>query len=132
MEVFTLTQWTINPSKKFSLITQFHIVLGMVRTLLLQEMTKKSLFMILLEMFCKDSTILMMRRSRTLLFAVSTHQDKVLLLEISTDFTFTISTKKEDNGKKLFAKTLRTIILSLLYAGKTTEVDLLQETFAVL
>lgn len=88
--------------------------------------------MILLETFYKDSTILMMRRSRTLLFAVSTHQDKVLLLEISTDFTFTISTKKEDNGNKSFAKTLRTIIPSLLYAGKTMEVDLLQETFAAL
>jgi hypothetical protein len=88
--------------------------------------------MILLETFCKDSTILMIRKSKTLLFAISIPLDKVLLLEISTDFMSTISTKKEDNGKKLFAKTLRIIIQSLLSAGKTMEVDLLQETFAVL
>ena len=88
--------------------------------------------MILLETFCKDSTILMIRKSKTLLFAISTPRDKVLLSEISTDFMSTISTKKEGNGKKLFAKILRTIIQSLLSAGKTTEVDLLQETFAVL
>jgi hypothetical protein len=74
----------------------------------------------------------MIRKSKTLLFAISTPLDKVLLLEISTDFMSTISTKKEGNGKKLFAKTLKTIIQSLLSAGKTTEVDLLQETFAVL
>jgi hypothetical protein len=74
----------------------------------------------------------MIRKSKTLLFAISTPLDKVLLLEISTDFMSTISTKKEGNGKKLFAKTLRTIIQSLLSAGKTMEVDLLQETFAVL
>jgi hypothetical protein len=74
----------------------------------------------------------MIRKSKTLLFAISTPRDKVLLSEISTDFMSTISTKKEGNGKKLFAKILRTIIQSLLSAGKTTEVDLLQETFAVL
>jgi hypothetical protein len=74
----------------------------------------------------------MIRKSKTLLFAISIPLDKVLLLEISTDFMSTISTKKEDNGKKLFAKTLRIIIQSLLSAGKTMEVDLLQETFAVL
>lgn len=80
--------------------------------------------MIHLEMYYKDLTILTMIKLKILLYVNLIHLVKVLLSETSIDFMSTTSIKKEDNGKKLYAKTSKIIILLLLYVGKMMGQDL--------
>lgn len=124
MEVFIHIQCKINHSKNYLLIILFHMVLVMEKILQLQEMIKKLLFMIHLEMYYKDLTILTMIKLKILLYVNLIHLVKVLLSETSIDFMSTTSIKKEDNGKKLYAKTSKIIILLLLYVGKMMGQDL--------
>lgn len=131
MVAYIHTQCKINRSKKYLLITPFLTVLVMEKVLLLLETIKKSLSMILLVMFFKDLTTLMIKKSKISLFVSSILLDKVLLLETLTDIMFTISIKKEDNGKKSFAKISKITTQLLRFVGKMMEVDLLLEIFVV-
>lgn len=111
MAVFTPTQQIISHTKRFSLITLFHILWAMDKTFWQQETIKKSLSMIPTVMSYKDSTIHMSKKLKILQLLPSILQEILQHLVISIVFMFIISTQNVDSGKKILVNKLKTTIL---------------------